>query len=396
MHETLRLGRIAGIRVGVSWSVLVIGTLITWTLAEGYLPAAAPDAGAAARWAVAAVAAVAFFSCLLAHELAHAVVARRHGVAVEGITLWLLGGVARLEGDAPTPGAALHIAIVGPATSLALAVAAGGAAAVAAAAGAPDLVVTPLGWLALINLVLALFNLIPATPLDGGRVLAAVLWATGGDRAAAARSASKAGRAFGYVLVGGGLALAALGGGIGGLWLVLLGWFVLGAARAEEQQARLDAAFRGTTVGQVMTPHPVTAPADLSVADLLDRVILPNRFSGVPVVDGDGRVAGLATLGHVRDLPPAERSRTPVSAIASPRDRLVVARPDEPLLDLLRRLHRSPEGRALVLDGDRLVGIVSSSDVARLLQRASLAGTPGPTPEPRHPAGAPSPEVTSP
>jgi Zn-dependent protease/CBS domain-containing protein len=378
--DGISLGRIAGIRVAASWTLLIVVALLVLGLAGGVFPREYP--GLAAGWYLVAalVGAALFLVSLLAHELAHALVARRAGVTVESITFWLFGGVARLGGDAASAAAALRIAIVGPLTSLALA---GVFAAVAAAlrgAGAPSAVAGVPGWLAWTNLGLALFNLLPGAPLDGGRVLRALLWLRHGDRDRAARTAARAGRVLGVVLVGVGLFEILSGLGANGLWLAFIGWFLGGAARAEEQLATARGALAGVRVRDAMTPSPVVAPASATVADVLAEITSRLRFTSLPVVDDRGALAGLVTLRRLREVPPERRATTRLADVACPRRDLVTVAPDEPLAELLGRVSAGEDGRALVLDGERLVGIVSPTDVMRALAAADLRG---------HRAGAP-------
>jgi Zn-dependent protease/predicted transcriptional regulator len=369
--STFRLGRFAGVDVGVHWSVLIIFGLLAWSLSASRFPAAYPGSPSWA-YAVAGVgAAVVFLLGLLAHEVSHAVVAMRNGLSVEGITLWVFGGVARLRGEARTPGAELRIAGVGPLVSLLIGVGFGAVAVVLAAAGITGLVPGTFSWLAGINIVLAVFNVLPAAPLDGGRLLRAALWKWRGDRTWAAITAARAGRVLGLLLIFFGLWQFLAGATIGGLWLALIGWFLLGAATAEEQQARLGNALGGVRVADIMSTQPETAPADLTVAELIDRHLWTSRHSAFPLVD-HGRPVGLVTLNRIREVPPDRRATTTLRDIACAGDELALASPDEPIVDLLPRLNGCADGRALVVSGGQLVGIVSSSDISRAVQRASL------------------------
>lgn len=381
MNETLSLGRIAGIRIGVNWTVLVIFSLILFGLSTVQFPLLFPELPVATAWIAGTTAAIAFFASLLAHELAHAIVARRHGVEVDGIVLWLFGGVARLRGDAPSPRADLSIAGVGPLVSLGLGAGFGVLAWALVGLGVRGIALGVLGWLALINVVLAVFNLIPAAPLDGGRILRAVLWQLRGDRTSAAVTAAKAGRVFGVVLIGLGLGQVVFLPGPGGLWLVLIGWFVTAAAGAEEQQAHLQQALAGLRVRDLMTPDPVTVGPQRSVADLLDGELLRRRFSSFPVVDELGRPVGLITLNRIRALTGEQRATTPVGEIACPTDELALAGPDEPLTAVLPRMGACEDGRVVVVHDGRVVGILSPTDVSRMLQVADLWDR---QPEPPH------------
>lgn len=367
----MRIGTIRGFELRIHWSTLVIFGLLVWSLAAVQLPDQAPDAGGGAHLAAALVGGVAFYGALLAHEVSHAVMSRREGIEVHSLTLWFLGGIASLQGEPKSPGADLRIAGIGPAVSLGLGLVFGAAAVVLEAAGVAELAVATLGWLAGINVVLGVFNLIPAAPLDGGRLLRAALWWRRGDRTSAAITAARAGEVFGYGLIGLGL-LSLFIPGFGGLWFLVLGWFVLNAARAEQTQTVLQDAIGDLPVSEIMTAEPVTAPAGSSVAEVLDDYVLATRHSAFPLRDDDGRIVGLTTLDRLRNVPAAERGEVPVTEVACPMDELTTAAPDEPLLELLPRLNDCGDGRILVLDDGALVGIVTPTDVSRAVELAGL------------------------
>ncbi|MFE0514120.1 site-2 protease family protein [Streptomyces sp. NPDC058964] len=387
MNETLSLGRIAGVRVGLHWSVLVIVALVTFGLARGRLPQAHPGHSALVYWALALLTAVVFLGSLLAHELAHAVLARRNGVQVEGITLWMLGGAARLHDEAPTPAAELRIAGVGPLTSLLIGGVLAGVAAGLDALHASGLVVEAFVWLAAINVVLAVFNALPAAPLDGGRLLRAYLWHRTGDRLRATRGASAAGRALGWFMVATGFVAVLHGRDLSGLWAALLGWFLIGAATAEARQAEMRNLLGGVPVSRVMTPDPVTVPASATLADFLaEGPFGQYRHSAFPVLAPDGAVTGVLTLRRVEATPLHDRASTMVHEVMRPLSDVVAAAPEEPVLDLLPRLQASPVRRALVLDEGRLVGILTIADITRALawpSASAAGGSAGPRPDRR-------------
>ena len=271
MRDSLKLGSVAGIPIGLNWSLLVIAGLLTWQLTTLVFPSIVPDQSTAAYLAAGLMTATALFGSILTHELGHAAIARREGVPVEGITLWLLGGVARLGAEPRTAGAELRIAAAGPAVSVGVAATAGVAALAAGAAGAPDLAVTAIAWIAALNLILVIFNLVPAAPLDGGRILKALLWWRHGDRIRATMTATGAGIVVGWAMVGLGL-VQVVAGGPSGLWTALLGWFVLSAAQAERAAAlrerriwvrpeAIDVVLSSSTVDPArVPPTPPTAP----------------------------------------------------------------------------------------------------------------------------------------
>ena len=371
MTETVRLGTVAGVRVGLHWSVLGIVFLLMIGLAGGLLPVQFPDQPVAAYLVAAAVATTLFVASLLAHEVGHAVVARRNGVEVEGITLWLLGGVARLRGESPNAGVDFRIAAIGPAISLVLGVAFTVVAWVLADAGVPELVAGVAGYLGAINLLLAMFNLIPAAPLDGGRILRSALWAWRGDRYQAQIWSARAGRVFGFALIA--FAVLSLFTGYGGgLWLALIGLFIVTMASMEENHARTSAALGSLRARDIMTANPDTADPGVSVADFLHDVALIRKHSSFPLLGPSGEVQGLVTLNRIRALPRDRHHEATIDEIACPLDEIPIVRPDELVSDLLVRLGGCADGRALVMEGDRLIGIVSPSDVSRAVALRGL------------------------
>lgn len=364
MKATFVLGRIAGVRVGVHWSVLLIFGIIAFGLSQGRLPETHPGRSWAVYWAAGLCTAVVFFASLLAHELAHAVVARRNGVEVDDIVLWLLGGAARLRTEASSPGAELRIAGVGPLVSLLL----GGLFALGAwlldLASASGIVVEMAAWLAGINVLLAIFNSVPAAPLDGGRLLRAFLWWRTGDRLRATAGATAAGRVFGWLLVALGVVTFLTSRAFGGLWLALIGWFLIATATAEGQQAQLRGVLAGVPVRDAMTSGPLTVPASTTVAEFLSDPRLRYRHSAFPVT-ADGAPVGLVTLDRARQVPQTEAHAVTVWQVMVPLSQVTVVGPGSPLTDLLPRMQPGAEHRVLVVDDGRLVGIVSLSDVSR-------------------------------
>jgi Zn-dependent protease len=364
MTASVRFGRIAGIPVGASWSALLIAALIAWSLAGSLLPAEAPGLAPAAYWLAGLVGAGLFLGSLLAHEIGHALVARRAGLAVRGITLWLLGGVAQLEDEPASPADELRVAIVGPAVSLALGVGFGLIAAALAVAGGPAVAVTLAGWLALANGVLALFNLLPAAPLDGGRVLRGLLWRRHGNRARASVTASTAGVWVGGGLVAYGLLGAFTGWGVGTLWTALVGWFLVTAARQERDHAVLRSDLGGLRADQVMAPAPPAAPAWFTVDAFLRTYVHPWRAAALPLRSFDGQPAGVVTAAALEAVPPQRRHIVRAGDVAIPMAALLLVAPDQPVADLAARLAATPTVVAVV-DGGRLLGLITPAALAR-------------------------------
>jgi Zn-dependent protease/predicted transcriptional regulator len=377
MRQTFSLGRISGIRIGVNWSVLAIVALLAYGLAAGQFPAEVPHRPEAEYVVAAVVTAVVYMGSLLAHELAHSLVARRNGIKVEDITLWLLGGVSRLEGEFPDPGAELRVAGAGPLASLLL----GGlfllVTWLVVAAGGRGVVVAALAWLGGINILLAVFNVIPAAPLDGGRLLRAVLWSITKDKLKAAIWSARSGQVFGWVLTVVGIYLVLVHRDYSWLWFVLLGWFLISAATAENQQAVLQSRLRTVAVREIMTANPVTVPASATVAQFLTDYLPWSRHSAFPVV-ADGQTVGLVTVHRVNQVPSDERGQTTVRDVACPLPEIARATPDESVADVLPRLNQCTEGRALVFDDGHLAGIVAPADISRALERLTRSpGAPG-------------------
>jgi Zn-dependent protease/predicted transcriptional regulator len=364
VSSSIRLGRIAGIEIGVNWSWLAVVALIVWSLASSVFPSAVPGFSDATYYAMAIAAALLFFSSLLLHELGHAIEARRQGMQIDGITLWLFGGVARFRGMFPSAWAELRIALAGPLVSLVLGAAFIGAALAYSGAREVDAV---LAWLGEINIVLLVFNLLPALPLDGGRVLRSVLWGVRGNFASATRVAAAVGRTFGALFVAGGLALVFFENATNGIWLALLGWFLFAAATSEAQAGAVQAALGRMRVRDVMVRQPTSVRPGQTIGELMDRLIWTDRHQAYPVVDGD-RAVGLLPFAAIAQVPRQDwDSRTVADSMTPLRDVPVLSEEDT-LDDALAKLGNDT-GRGLVLDGERLCGLLSVADIARAFER---------------------------
>jgi Zn-dependent protease len=361
---SIALGRIFGIRIGIHWTWLLVFALLIWTLADGIFPEMNPGLSDGTYVGMAVAAAVLFFASILLHELGHAVEARREGMEIEGITLWLFGGVAQFKGAFPSAGAEFRIAIAGPLVSLALGLLfVAGAGAVS---GLPE-VDGVAAWLGYINLTLLVFNLLPALPLDGGRVLRAALWYFRGDFRTATRLAAAVGRGFGYFLIALGVFMFIFQGAFSGAWLAFIGWFLLQAATAEDRYAMVSETLGNVRVRDLMVRDPVTVHADTSIGQFMDDVAWQRRFTTYPVVD-DGRVVGLLAFRCVAETPRSEWDRRAVRDCMIERDRVPVLDEDDRAVDALAELSAADVHRGLVLDGQRLAGFLSITDLARALE----------------------------
>jgi Zn-dependent protease/predicted transcriptional regulator len=368
--DHVQIARVMGIPIHLHFSWLVIFGLIVWTLSTGYFQAQDPDLPVSSYWAKGLVASLLFFVSIVLHELGHAVVALRHGLRTRSITLFVFGGVAELEQDPRDGRAEFWIAAAGPLVSLALAGVFYTGANLPAVAPSAAAVAR---YLALINLILALFNLVPAFPMDGGRLLRGALWGAIG-KARATRIASGAGTLFAFLLIFSGVFSLLRGDSLGGLWYILIGWFIKDASAASYQQVRLDEALRGITVRDAMVEAVVTVPSTGSVTEAAREHFMRTGYGSYPVTRGEA-VVGLLCLKDVLRLSAEEREATSVQGAMRPLTDAIVTDADVPLPVAIARMARAGTPRLLVMHEDRLVGLLTMNGVIRRLKvREELTG----------------------
>lgn len=367
LQNAYRVGAIAGIEVRVHYTWLIVFGLVTWSLAGGFFAPRFPGWGLGQHVLAGVATSLLFFASVLVHELGHSLVAVRRGVPVRRITLFIFGGAAQIEREADRPADELAIAAAGPATSLGLA-ALYAAVALAAPAAAVQAVA---GWLARINVTLAVFNLLPGFPLDGGRLFRAALWQATGDFRRSTLTAARAGQLIAYVMILAGIFLALTGGFVSGMWLVFLGWFLNNAAEISYRQSVLSEFLRGVPVRELMSRDYVGVAPELPVEELVFGVLLP-RAARSAVVLRDGRLAGMVTLTDVKKVPRERWGGVTVGEIMTPAPAVVTVGPETELMQLLRRLD---EGDLHVLPviregtgGPVVEGIVSRSHLIRYLR----------------------------
>ncbi|MFI8262614.1 site-2 protease family protein [Streptomyces sp. NPDC085665] len=372
MNGSVPIGRVVGVPLRMHWSVPLLVVLFAYGLGRQTLPVWTPGRSNAVYTLASVVGALLLMVSLLLHETAHAATARRSKISVEDVTLWALGGMTRM-GRPQSAGAAFAVAVSGPLTSLVI-----GGAAVGAGIGVDSLLgwavpAAVLVWLGWANLFLGVFNLLPASPLDGGRVLQALLWWRTGDRDRADRAASRSGQVMGVLLAALGW-VSFLRGSSGGLWLVVIGLFITFVAGAERQRAVLQTGLRGVRVAEAMS-SPVAAGADwLSVRRFIEEVAVASRHSALPLLDFDGRPSGVVHVRGLARIPDAQRDALRVRDAATPLERCAVAAPGDLLGEALDALRPGVGLPLLVVDADRLVGIVTAKDVTRLVERRALGG----------------------
>lgn len=368
--SSIRIGQLTGIPIGIQPLWLLIVALITWSLGAVYYPDQAPGIAAPLAYGLGLLSALLLFASILLHELGHAVVARRHGVEIEEIDLWLLGGVARMAGYPKAAGDELRFALAGPAVTLLILVAFA-AVDLALPSSAPAAVEAVVFYQLFVNATILVFNLLPAFPLDGGRVMRALIWSRSGDLGKATRTAAAIGRGFGFAMIALGV-FAALGGAFGGIWLAVIGVFVTAAAKAEENGLLVKVALGGREAGKLMAHPAVTVPGGISVADAVADYFVPYRFSAFPVCDGD-RLLGLVDTTAVERVPANRRATTAVEEVAFYDPSFVIGE-EQDVADLVERPAFQRSGRAIVVARDGRLGIVSITDVRRVLRALELGG----------------------
>jgi Zn-dependent protease len=369
MIAGIRIARLFGFEIRLDLSWFVVFLLVFWTFAQGVFPSRVPGYSSAVYNTMALVGAILFFGSVLMHELAHSAVARARGIPVEGITLFIFGGVARVRSDVENPRDEFLITVVGPLSSAAIGLVLLAFARVGAHWGVADSVTGVADFLALANFILAGFNLIPGFPLDGGRLFRSLVWYVTKDLRKATRWASYTGRGFGLLLIGYGILNLFWGGLVAGMWLIFIGWFLAQAAEASYRQLILRRILEGVQASEAMTRAPETVRPELTLRDLVDEYFLRRRYNSFPVEDDQGNLLGLITLTQVKKV---ERERWPttrVGEVMMPVSGTVIVRSRDTLAEVLAKLESEGVGRALVVDNGRLEGVISNADVAQWLDR---------------------------
>ena len=371
MGNDFRLGSVLGIELRVDTSWLVLAFLVGWSFFAQFT-VRFPELSASGRTVLAAVSAAAFFASVLVHELSHSVMARRLGIPVEGITLFLFGGVTKTRMEARQPRDEFLVAVVGPLTSLVIA-----ALMWAVVNLAGDGLSAPIGfafgYLGWVNLALGVFNLLPGYPLDGGRVLRSALWRASGNPAQATRRAAIGGKIVGGLLAAFGL-LTVFAGDLTGLWMAAIGWFLYQAAAQADQEVVVRRLLNQVRASDIMSPELVTIPADMSVARAVDEFFLRYDHSAFPV---DGEKTGLLTLRAIRQVPRDQWETRQVWAVTTPLEEACTVAADTPMDKVVENLRQQDEDRVLVVDHGRILGIITPRDIARWLRRSKELGLNG-------------------
>lgn len=357
-----KLFTLLGFQVSLDPTWIILAVLITWSLATGYFPVAIEGIDPVAAWWLGAAGALGLFVSIILHEFAHSWVARQFDIRIRGITLFIFGGVAEMENEPPSARSEFFMAIAGPIMSYALA-----ALFLVLSWLVPGAMATALfGYLALINVVLATFNMVPAFPLDGGRVFRAAVWGWTGDYARATRIGAMLGRVFGTVLILLGVLNLVSGNSIAGIWQALIGFFIITAANSSEMQMTLRTNLDDVTVGQIMVRDPVSIPAETPLHDVVERYFYRHHHRAFPVLR-DGRLLGCLRIEDIGRVEPDERAGKTAADIVASDSRVGQVGPDMPVMDALNRMRESNSSRLMVAEDGELRGMLTMRDVMSYL-----------------------------
>jgi Zn-dependent protease len=381
------LFHVRGIKIAVDWSWFLVLFFVIFWMSQSYGDLLDESGSATVPFLLAVLSAFGFFGSILLHELGHAIAAVRNGIGISSIQLWIFGGMARMDREADTPGTELKVALAGPLVTLLIVVVlsvvgliAAGAqefweAALLEASSGVSGVLAMIAWLATINVLVLVFNLLPAFPMDGGRVARAVAWWRTGDRSAATRFAANLGRGFGYFFIAAGLYMVltdSIFGVFGGIWLALIGMVVNGSARGAAMQTNITSKISNLRVADVMDREPVAIPGELSIEKALDEYFLRYQWPWFPVVDAAHRFLGLVVRDKADDVPEVSRSSSLVSDLLEQDDGTFQVRDDTPLDALLSNQNLRRFGALMAVDADgRLSGVITVEQVGRALRDAS-------------------------
>ncbi|HZS79403.1 MAG TPA: site-2 protease family protein [Ktedonobacteraceae bacterium] len=375
MPGTFRLGRLAGFEINIHISWLIILVFLTWSLASGWFPALYHGWSPVTYWVTGFIASLLLFLSVLLHELAHSLVARARGLPVKSITLFIFGGVSNIEQEPKQPGIEFQMAVVGPLTSLVI----GGICFLLQLPlrNVNSPVTATLGYLALTNILLGIFNLLPGFPLDGGRVLRSIVWKVSGSLRTATRVATIVGSIIAYLFILVGIWLFFGGDVLDGIWLGFIGWFLLSSSQSANSQAMLQSMFQGVKVADVMNPDVATVPANISLQKLVYEYFLPRGLRSAFVMQGD-YLAGLITLSDIRHVPQEQWAQTPVGHAMQPLEKLHAVSPTQSLNDVLPLMAGANVNQLPVVQDGRLVGVISRESIVRYLEVRRSLGLPEP------------------
>jgi len=371
---SVNIGKILGIPIRIHWTLWLVFLLIAWSLAVGYLPQTYRGLNDATYWTIGIVSAFVLFLSVLVHELSHSYVAKKNGLPIARITLFFFGGVSEMSEEPRDPGLEVRMAAAGPLTSFAIAAILGALWYVGRLVSFPIPAIAVLGYNAIINAALGAFNLIPAFPLDGGRVLRGSLWRRSKNLLSATRNATRVSEILSLLMIAAGLLLVvATADFVNGIWIIFLGWFIRSGAETSLQQTQMTEALHGISVGDIMTRNLLTVTPDITVQQLVNDYFLVHPHGGYPVVQND-KLQGVVTMSSVRSIPREKREFETVSQAMVPYDRVVAISPTASAAEAMQRMAQKQIGRLIVTDGDRILGMITRGDLMKTIRTRQELG----------------------
>ena len=367
MGRGVKLFKILGVQISLDYTWFIVFGLVAWSLAQGYFPLITPGLGTFTYILMGVISAVLLFACVLIHELSHSYTSNKLGLDIKEITLFIFGGVAKLTKEPDDPITELKIAVAGPAASIVLAAIFWVLMQIANAFSIYPVLSAIFEYLAMINMVLVIFNMIPGFPLDGGRVLRALWWKKTGDLQKATQIASRVGKGFAALLIGFGFFQIFMGNFIGGLWMIFIGMFLQQTADSSYRQLLVKKTLERIKVGDAMTRNVVTITEDSTLTTVVEKYFFGYHFVGFPV-SSDGRITGMLTLNNVRLVPKEKWDTTLVRDVINKISPDAILSPEDNAMDALSRMIDLDTGRVLVMDGDKLIGIITRRDIMKLME----------------------------
>ena len=365
---SVNIGRILGIPIRIHWTLWLVFLLIAWSLAVGYLPATYPQLSTTLDWIVGAVSALLLFISVLVHELSHSYIAKKNGLPIARITLFFFGGVSEMTEEPRDAALEVRMAAAGPLTSFAIAGVLGALWYVGGYTGFPVAVMAVLRYNAFINVALGAFNLIPAFPLDGGRVLRGGLWQSSKNLLKATRNATRVSEILSLIMIAAGLLLVVTTADfVNGIWIIFLGWFIRSGAETSLRQTQMTEALHGVSVGDIMTRNLLTVTPNLTVQQLVNDYFLVHPHGSYPVVQND-KLQGVVTMGSVRSIPREKREFETVAQAMVPSERIVTINPTASAAEAMQKMAQNQIGRLVVTEGDRIIGIVTRGDLMKTIR----------------------------
>jgi Zn-dependent protease len=362
-----------GIPVRIHYTLWLVLVLIAWSLADGYMPAHYPGLGSSTYWTIGIVSAIILFVSVFLHELSHSYIAKNNGLPIAGITLFFFGGVSQMSEEPKDASLEVRMAAAGPLTSFAIAIVLGGLWYLILLSNGPVPAIATLYYAGLLNGVLGAFNLIPAFPLDGGRVLRGSLWARSKNLLQATANATRVSEIISLLMMAVGLFFVVFGDFVNGLWILFLGWFIRSGAETSIRQTRLTESLAGVKVGDIMTRQLLTINPDTTVQQLVSDYFLVHPHGGYPVVS-EGKLLGVVTMDSVRAIPREKREYERVSEAMLPYERTVTVSPTTSAVDALQLMAKSGMARLVVMDGDRIAGMLTRGDLMKAMRARQELG----------------------